>query len=59
MRGIRLTFGDVTIVRFYGEDNPIWNLPQEKRERQLVADVQRELSAEADRLAQIKIVERG
>lgn len=51
--------GETSLVRKYELDDPIWKLPQEKRERQALADAQRDLAVLADQLAQTKVTERG
>ena len=59
MRRMKYRFGDVQITRLYGPDDPIFRLPDEKQDRQLVADVQRDLQVEADRLAATPVTVRG
>jgi hypothetical protein len=51
--------GPLRITRFYSFDDPILSLPPEKQQRKVIADCQRDLTIEADRLAQQKITERG
>jgi len=59
MRGYRHMVGSLTIVRFYENEDKFWNLPEDKKLRQLIADVQRDLTIEADRLVQIPYQVRG
>jgi hypothetical protein len=46
-------------MHFYDEADPIWNLPEEKRKRQAVADIQRELLKLSDELSQTPYQIRG
>jgi hypothetical protein len=59
MRGVKVQTGQLTVTRFYPDEDAIWSLPLEKRQRKLIADAQRDLALEADRLSNEKIVERG
>lgn len=59
MRTIEIVVGNTKISRSYGDDDLIWGLPPEKRERKLVADTQRDLIEEADRLANTPYAVRG
>lgn len=47
------------VSRLYAENDSIWQLPEEKRKRKLLADVQRALLTEADKLAQTPYTIRG
>jgi hypothetical protein len=59
MRGVRVVLGDLSIIKYYPDGDAIWSLPLEKQQRKVIADGQRDLAMEADRLAQQKITERG
>lgn len=56
---LQYQFGEVLLTRLYPFDHPIWLLPEEKRKRKMVADIQRELAVEADRLAMVPYQIRG
>lgn len=56
---VAVVLGGTRIERDYPAKDPIWSLPEEKRERQAVADAQRDLAAGADRLAMTPYAIRG
>lgn len=58
-RTLHIEAGNCIIVRLYDENDPIWQLPEEKRERQLLADAQRDLIQEADRRSAEQVTVRG
>lgn len=57
--GYQVPNTDTFICKEYPEDDRIWNLPNEKRVRKLIADVRKDLQIEADRLVQIMETVRG
>lgn len=59
MKSHLLRIGNTLIHKRYPDDDPIWKLPIEKQDRQLIADVRKDLEIEADRLVKIQITERG
>lgn len=48
-----------SVTRMYAEGDPIWRLEAEKRERQVIADIQREILAWTDFKAQTRVTVRG
>jgi hypothetical protein len=59
MSTIEIIVGRTRLIRDYAPDDSIWSLPEEKRERQALADAQRDLAMGADRLAQTPYAVRG
>lgn len=56
---ISIKIGTMTIARTYPHDDLIWGLPDEKRMRKVVADCQKDLLIEADRLSNTPYTIRG
>jgi hypothetical protein len=56
---VTVVIGGTRLERDYPERDPIWSLPEEKRERQAVADAQRDLAAGADALSMTPYAIRG
>jgi hypothetical protein len=56
---IELKSGNMIITRTYPDDDLIWGLPQEKRERKAIADCRRDLAVMADELSHEQVVVRG
>lgn len=55
-----LQIDSLTLIgRDYSADDPIHKLPPEKRERQVIADVQRALTKRADELCAEPVTVRG
>lgn len=56
---VTVEFGGCLVAVSYSGGDKIWTLDPEKRRRQALADAQRLIAVEADRLAQILITTRG
>lgn len=59
MKKVEAKIGRTWLSREYPDSDPILDLPEDKATRKLIADCQRDLMVEADRLARIKITIRG
>lgn len=59
MAVMKLIVRNTAISREYDDDDPIWSLVTEKRERQMLADAQRDLAIKAEELSRTQITERG
>lgn len=56
---VQIDLGKTVIYRHYEPNDPIWNLDQEKRKRQAMADAHRDIILAADAVVNIKVVDRG
>ena len=56
---VAVVLGGTRIERDYPERDPIWTLPEEKRERKAIADAQRDLAEGADALSKTPYTIRG
>jgi hypothetical protein len=59
LKAMGYTTGTTHVTRWYEESDPIWSLPKDKQERKLIADVQRDLTVEADMLVRRPVTVRG
>jgi hypothetical protein len=48
-----------SITRMYAADDVIWKVEEAKRERKVIADIQREIVAWTDFKAKVQVTERG